>query len=278
MADGTHDHVPLDPADRDFLREVRWRRDVVDDGESRRRRWILGVLVVVHVVFFAWLREAMLERGRLAVPVREQVMEVRFYDEAPQPEAQALPEYTAPLVPMPPDVVREVIVPVASAPLPAPVPPPPPPPQPVEEATPADAMSARFIAPETPPPQLRLYNEDGSMRLSQDVIDASNIPAPRPGYRSPLAEAARVKPRPPPISYDPTVFSKYWAPGSESAFDSLVRRSTASKKFRTPWGSTIQCTWVLIMGGCGWGIAPTPLEKPPPRPGEVYVDEPPKHW
>ncbi|MBP6691153.1 MAG: hypothetical protein KA911_09020 [Xanthomonadales bacterium] len=275
MADGTQDHVPLDPADRDFLREVRWRRRVGDDGDSRRRRWILGLLVLAHLAFFLWLRDAMVERGRFAVPGREQVLEVRFYEEEVAPVFEALPGPVAPLVPMPPETVREVVVP--AAPLAVPSPPPPAAPTVVDEPT--DALAARFIPPEEPPPAtLQLFNTDGSIRMSQDVVDASNIPAPRPGFRSPLMDAAKAKPKPPPITYDPTVFARYWAPEGETAVQSAFRRATVSRKFKTPWGSTIQCTWVLVIGGCGWGIAPAPLEKPPPRPGEVYVDEPPKHW
>ena len=97
MADGTQDQLPLDPADRDFLREVRWRRRVGDDGDSRRRRWILGLLVLVHLVFFLWLRDAMVERGRFAVPGREQVLEVRFYEEETAPVVEVLPGPMAPL-------------------------------------------------------------------------------------------------------------------------------------------------------------------------------------
>jgi hypothetical protein len=73
---------------------------------------------------------------------------------------------------------------------------------------------------------------------------ASYIPVPR--------DAAPWEQRIDPMVYEPTAFEEIWKPDQESLMGEFFRRSTVTKTFKTPWGTKVTCSWVLIVGGCGW--------------------------
>jgi hypothetical protein len=233
----------------------------LDDAEKRRRRALLAILVGLHLLLFLALRYAMDPNlSPFHILRRETVMSVEFLPPETKPlevdPAFDVPEVSVPAVPLPVRVEPTTVpktAPVVDTPEP----------RPIE----AEGLSARWISADEPepPPRIQLFNPDGSMNLSQDVIDASNATRPR-GFQSPQPAPAPWERQQPAVPYDPTVFENRWKPDGESAFQEVVRRATATKAFRTPWGSTVECTWVLIMGGCGWAKPPTPLQNAPKAP------------
>lgn len=271
-----------DAGDRDWLREVRWRRD---DAPAPHQRRVLLAVLLAHLVLVLVVRDAMFVDvpAPVAAP-KEQVLEVVFGTPADPTRAMSALE-TLPLPQTEP--VREVVVPVrAREPLVAP------PPSRVQAApvvrveptvAPTDdsAMSARFIEPEPPKETtpLRLFNSDGSVHVSTEMLEAIDS-KPQPGYSPPAVKQPELMRHESPVSYTPTRFDRYWAPPNETILQEFFRKSTVEKKFKTPWGTTVQCAWMLFMGGCGWGAGPTPLKNPPKGPEVLGVymgpEEPPK--
>lgn len=236
----------------------------IDDAERRRRRALLAILVGLHLLLFLALRVAMDPNLSLfRVPAREQVLTVEFLAPEAKPEfadpALDVPEVPVPALPAPAPVqVQPTTVPKAAPRVDTPEP----------RALESDGLSARWVPADepAPPPRIELFNTDGSMNLSQDVIDASKAQARPRGFQSPQAAPAPWETQRPPVPYDPTAFENAWKPDGETALQEVVRRATVTKKFRTPWGSTVECAWVLIAGGCGWGAPPTPLQNAPKAP------------
>ena len=115
------------------------------------------------------------------------------------------------------------------------------------------ASSVHIDTPQTP--ALLLFDPDGRVRLPEstapnDAEVAFGAHAPPP---------AHAFSRKNPLPYAPTYFERTWVPGNESLGRELVRRTTFSHVWRTPWGTQIGCSVSLLAaaGGCGWGFAPT---------------------
>lgn len=111
------------------------------------------------------------------------------------------------------------------------------------EASPPDA-------PAEPPPLL--VDRDGRALL--------------PGDRAPVApkDGARMFRHDSPVPYSETRFEQAFAPRDEDLGHELIRRSTIKHTWRTPWGSQITCVasmTVVLLGGCGWGLAPRATEE-----------------
>lgn len=263
-----------DARDRDWLREVRWRRD---DARDPHRRWVLFAVLLAHVVLLLIVRDAMFVDAPVPVVVapQEQVLEITF-GTASDPTLQMREIETVPLPQAEP--VREVVVPArpaVEARAPARVEAPPvPSAEPVVAPTDDSAMTARFIDPDPPKETqpLRLFNSDGSVHVSKEMLDAIDA-TPQRQFEPRVVGKSRIMQHTTPIPYAPTTFEKYWAPRDETILQEFFRKSTVEKKFKTPWGTTVQCAWMLFMGGCGWGSGPTPLKDPPkgPEPLGVYM-------
>lgn len=143
-----------------------------------------------------------------------------------------------------------------------------------------------------PPPQapaLRLYAPDGRVQLPDE---AAPHRAGEIGFSAHLGPARDPFARRNPVPYEPTKFESVWAPAGETLGGELIRKTTFTRTWRTPWGTEVSCSVTLIMavlGGCGWGYAPTatieelkamradpPMPKAPaPSTTGVAADKPP---
>ena len=110
---------------------------------------------------------------------------------------------------------------------------------------------------EQPAPTLRLFGDDGRVLIPQDASHAESFPAQRADHDAFV--------RANPVPYAPTRFERVWAPRDETLGEALVRETTVTHTWRTPWGTQVSCTAQLVLGvigGCGWGFAPTaPIEE-----------------
>jgi hypothetical protein len=100
------------------------------------------------------------------------------------------------------------------------------------------------------PARIVLFDTDGSLRVPEGVLDAG--PEPVASYIPVPRDAAPWEQRIDPMVYEPTAFEEIWKPDQESLMGEFFRRSTVTKTFKTPWGTKVTCSWVLIVGGCGW--------------------------
>jgi hypothetical protein len=88
-----------------------------------------------------------------------------------------------------------------------------------------------------------------------------------------------------PVPYEPTRFDKYFPDVRESLGGEIVRKTTVTYSWRTPWGTVWECKSSLILlgiGGCTWGPAPSltieelkALRADPPLPRQPPPDSPP---
>jgi hypothetical protein len=273
MADGRDAERRIDLQDRAFLREVRWRED---ERAPRHMRVAWLVAVAVHLVFVWLLRDAMRVR-EVPPPVREveSVLEISFLEPSPLP----------PAVREPPRVLAEantpVVVGAAIAATAAPK---------VETPVAAVAAHTRAVAPSVPvarlgdkpmqavfipagpeSSQLKLFDHNGGLKLSQEVVDASSA-KPQRQFEAQLPDMPAFMTRKPPVRYRPTLFEPLWKPRDENIVAEWLRNQTRERTFRTPWGTRIECAWLLNIGGCAFGIPPTPLANAPRGPGEVYEE------
>lgn len=117
-------------------------------------------------------------------------------------------------------------------------------------------MQERAPTSEAAATELRLFDVDGRVRLPGstpgDVSAVSAFPA------GPLAvHDGDPFARRNPVPYEPTRFESVWAPRDETLGGELLRKITPERTFLTPWGTQITCAWLLVLGGCSWGYAPT---------------------
>lgn len=173
--------------------------------------------------------------------------------------------------PRPADVTRVLLIDDIASEFPT-IPEPEPPPRRASARTTAtmrpvvSRSAVRSVAPlatNAETPTLRLYDSDGHLRLTEDSAPRAGAEigfsahAPAPG--DPFARRN-------PVPYEPTRFESVWAARSgETLGDELIRKTTFTKTWRTPWGSEVSCSVSLVLGmigGCGWGHAPTaPIEE-----------------
>ena len=104
--------------------------------------------------------------------------------------------------------------------------------------------------------ELRLFDVNGRVHLPGstpgDLSAVSAFPA------SPLAvHDGDPFARRNPVPYEPTRFESVWAPRDETLGGELLRKITLERTFLTPWGTQITCGWLMVLGGCSWGYAPT---------------------
>jgi hypothetical protein len=117
----------------------------------------------------------------------------------------------------------------------------------------------------------RLFDPDGSPRLSPAVIDAAGPAVATPDFAPPKTPG--LAPLRSPLPYKPTRFEAYWVPVDETLGDEWMRRLTMEKEFKTPWGTRWRCTTVLLFGACS-DVPPAPMKNRPTMPWETY-DPPP---
>jgi hypothetical protein len=162
----------------------------------------LLIVVLVHA-FLAWFAHRAMQLREAARWERDSAIEVRFIE--PEPRV-AVPE-VVPAVPAPP-VSANTADPIAPSPPPR-----------------ADnAMSARFIEADepAPPPPIKLFNSDGSLRLSQDIVDGQRPPEPQ--YRPRNTEPAPLMAHESPLPYESTRFNRAWVPDGENLGQKIIRK------------------------------------------------------
>ena len=118
----------------------------------------------------------------------------------------------------------------------------------------AEAPAVHADAPSSPP--LNLFGIDGRVLIPQADSKDSRFPI-APATGDTLARRNVVP-------YAATYFEGAWVPRDETLGGEILRKTTSTRRWRTPWGTEIVCsaTWLLALGGCGWGFAPTaPIEE-----------------
>jgi len=134
------------------------------------------------------------------------------------------------------------------------------------------------------PAQLHLYDRSGSV-LVPDMQKAEGAPTAFPD-RPRVAQEGNPFVHRSPLPYTPTRLDKYWPSVRETLGGELVRKATAKKVWRTPWGTQVECAWVLFFGGCGWGPEPRataeelkqmradpPMPRTPPAGGDASTSQ-----
>ncbi|HET7844604.1 MAG TPA: hypothetical protein VFL14_10675 [Xanthomonadales bacterium] len=205
---------PTELVDYDARAALAWRArprfgDVPED--PRRRRLILLLIALAHIALLLALRHAMdLEPVPFAPAARETVLEITFDAPPPPPmtEVTAAPEERVVPVEVPTNVPHVQPPPRVVAP-------------PRTAAPRNERMGARFIEEEPPP--IRLFNSDGSVRISQEVLDAS-ARKPEPGFKVPEKETPEFMKHKRAISDERTRFEKYWVPDDENLGQKIVRK------------------------------------------------------
>jgi hypothetical protein len=247
------------------------------DAELLRiRRALLLALALLHVAGVLWLDRAMRLRPqvvRVPAVVEDGGVVIRFLpDETIAPEASAIspalpPVVADPTAPSVPDRTAtkvRVSPTVASGPTTEPI-------DAAATASPTTAPPATDAAgPSTAIDTARLFEPDGSPRLSDTVVEAASAKA-APDYiarRDPGLAPIRS-----PVPYKPTRFDDAWVPDGESLGQELVRKATPEKEFKTPWGTRWRCKWVLVIAVCG-DVPPPAAKNAPKAPWETYEPEP----
>ncbi len=209
-------------------------QDVVIRGKEERASpdrplplWALLVAVAIHVALFFALRGEPLRRAN----DQSTAISVQLIDAAPTPaeipaEPQAAPRATTARV------LRER-TPMSEPPIvPAP-------PAPNSEAEPA----------------LRLFNTDGSIALPSESMPATTPSSHDPLDAAPIAEnTIMVHIRP--LKVRPNHFEASWqATHGGNPLDRFVadHLTKSTGVMRMPWGTRVQCAWIVIVAGCAWG-------------------------
>ena len=136
--------------------------------------------------------------------------------------------------------------------------------RPVASRSAADRAVAPPAATNSETPALRLYNPDGHLRLPEDSAPRAGAEI---GFSAHARTSGRSRSRGAIRSRTSRLrFESVWAaPSGETLGGELIRKTTFTKTWRTPWGSEISCSVSLVLGmigGCGWGHAPTaPIEE-----------------
>lgn len=183
-----------------WLRERRARRESV---VPQRRRGAIAVVVVLHLLLALALKSG---------------MQVRW-DEPSHEAAPLVIRFDEPSPASPPDPALAV-APPATAPPPAAV-------APATARAPADATRVPAApAPAAPPrTSLRLFEPDGTLRLSREVVEAAEpAPGPVPEYRERKRETDVWRAGRPAVAYQPTRFERHWKPDRENLAQELVRK------------------------------------------------------
>ena len=232
------DHAdPIPPTD-EAAYPPGWRDVVVDRVETHVPErslplWALLIAVAVHIAIFVALR------GEIVRPVAEEstAISVQMIDLIPAPPAAG----EIPPEPIPPPIVR-------ASPRVAPAPP-------VFSAAPIVATPS--ATPDATTPALHLYNADGSIALPSDGMPRRDVIVARPLDAPPVADNT-IMTHFRPLKVRPNHFDENWAakhggnPLDRFIADHLMKTTGV---MRLPWGTRVQCAWIVIVAGCAWGPA-----------------------
>ena len=213
----------------------------------RRTRFVAALVLalVLHGIGLLLLQQfAWRPQSRESAPLRIELLS------APQQAPLPAPQRLQPLRPVPsvPAVPRARLDPVLL------------PPPPREGTAPAPAVARAPVraavrapqpaAPAALSPRVAVFGRDGRLRVPESVLEgpaapvASWVDAPR----TPAPWDQRIDP----LVYAPTALEPLWKPDSESLLHEFIRRSTKTRTFKLPDGTRVTCSWVLLVGGCGW--------------------------
>ena len=216
-----------------WQRSLRWTRPAPD---KRRIAWgiLLGIIVTaIELIGFGLGMQRQIAKETLRAPTEAVqvtlIPETESVPEPPQIEPPAKPERSA-------TTQRRHVVAQRSSRAPR---------------APINVVST----PEAP--TLRLYDPDGRVRLPEDVTPRTDEEI---GFsQHAFATAGDPFARRNPVPYEPTRFESVWAPSRETLGQEIVRNTTWTRTWRTPWGTEIGCSvsFLMLLGGCGWGFAPT---------------------
>ncbi|MBO9663799.1 hypothetical protein [Dokdonella sp.] len=236
-------------------------RDANADADERlRRRIAAAVALLLNLAFLVALDQVMRPLARERTPwVRVEpadVLQVRLI-EAPPPAASPpeVPPVSEPAaVPAPAETpversrrLRSTARPASDAGTAPPAP----------RREPAQATVSTVSTPSTradssTAPQF--YERDGQVRLPDAKAAQGETPFPHlpivPTQGNPFVHTN-------PVPYEPTRFDKYFPDVRETLGGELVRKATVKRSGRLPWGTYVECTWVLFFGGCFWGTPPS---------------------
>lgn len=220
----------VDPAQRAWLHEVRWRKMPVS------RRQVAAVVLatgLLHLLAFIGASYNMRLHPVIATPVAQQhVIQVDLIENRPAP----------PPSPPPSQVLPDMLV---RAPQPA--------------AQSPRAREERVITP--PPVEVAQNPQATAAALFDDQGDiimpagAATTTKPEPDYQAGILQS-RNKPAQPqsPIKYKPTRFEKDWVPEGESPLQSAVRKTLVEGTvMKLPGGTRVKCVFspLALAGGCG---------------------------
>ncbi|QBB69687.1 hypothetical protein ELE36_04475 [Pseudolysobacter antarcticus] len=125
--------------------------------------------------------------------------------------------------------------------------------KPSNMATPTVAIDA---------PAMRFYNPDSSANIPKDLLAQVERSMPKPNFTAKEFVLPEFMQHKNPLHYLATDFEPTWVPINENLLDEFVRRNlTREVTFKTPWGGTIRCTWVFVMGACA-GVPPAAWKNP----------------
>lgn len=214
-----------------------------------RRRLGTALLLALALHALALLLAGLLPWREQAVTQPPLAITLRTQPPVVLPAPQRLPLPPAQVRPLPPPaMVPDLPAPVRPADAPstpaAPTTAPATPAQPVTTAAPAPRAAAE------PSPRIAVYGLDGRLKLPASVLEGE--PAPVPSWVDAPREAAPWEQRADPLVYEPTAFEPYWKPVDETLLGEFFRRNTRTRTFKLPDGTRVTCSWVLIIGGCGW--------------------------
>ena len=194
--------------------------------------WALLVAVAVHLAIFIALRNEIAQRG----PSESTAISVQLIDliPAPPPASEIPPDpVPAPMVHTAPRVLRER-TPMSDPPI---------------IATPT--------VPAATTPPLHLYNADGSLALPSNAAPRSDAIVARALDAPPVADNT-IMMHIRPLKVRPNHFDAQWAashggnPMDRFIADHLMKTTGV---MRMPWGTRVQCAWIVIVAGCAWGPA-----------------------
>ena len=210
------------------------------DAERARRRIAAAVAVLANAAFLIALDRLMPARMRSRdVPhTPDGMLIVRLIDAPDETSLAPIADAPSPETD-PPPVHESARVPTRNA-----------------RRAYSDAPSARPSAQvePAPAPALNLFDVNGHVRVPNNVAPAANGFFPM----RPLADDSFARSNP--LPYAPTGFESMFPPLRETRGEELIRRTTVSHAWRTPWGTQIKCVgnplFPMAAFGCGWGPEP----------------------
>lgn len=199
-----------------------------DDHTASNRAlplWALLFAVAIHIAVFIALRRETAHR---------------VADDSPAVSVQLIDFFSAEIPP---------------APIPPPMTRPSPPVLRVLTPSAESSIVATLAATDETVPSLHLYNADGSVAVPSDAMPRRDSIVARALDTPPVADnTIMVHIRP--LKVRPNHFDASWAathggnPLDRFVADHLVKTTGI---MRMPWGTRVQCAWIVIVAGCAWG-------------------------